>query len=377
MKTALAAAALLLLGATADAGPQDGAAKAFQKRPLYVVVPAPVRFSAWSAGKTLGDAPVLFVCPFCGIATGMLTSELARQDGDKVSSEHALADPAIAIAESLARSFCPMLACSAVHVVSQQVPRSLNSARELADFVPADGYAMIVRTDAWGFNHLVSHWKRYRVFHVASVLLFDMASGRRVAHHQLFYEEPIEDRDDAPTRDELLAGDAALLKAKLKATELEAPRKYAETLRSRWVSGSRHVGELARRYTAAWCGQDPAAVAEFFDEDGSLTINGGQPAVGRQAIEAVARSFMQAFPDMVVEMDGLKRKRVREREHFIYRWTLTGTNTGPGGTGARLRISGQEQWSIGTNGRIIASLGSYDEAEYQRQLNANQPTGTP
>ena len=64
--------------------------------------------------------------------------------------------------------------------------------------------------------------------------------------------------------------------------------------------------DFATRYTAAWCSQDPASVAAFFAEDGSLQVNDGEPAVGRDAITEVARGFMTAFPDMVVEMEGYK-----------------------------------------------------------------------
>lgn len=45
-----------------------------------------------------------------------------------------------------------------------------------------------------------------------------------------------------------------------------------------------------------------------------------------------------------------------------------GTNTGPGGTGQRVEISGYEQWTIGDEGLIEASLGHFDQAEYDRQL---------
>jgi hypothetical protein len=56
--------------------------------------------------------------------------------------------------------------------------------------------------------------------------------------------------------------------------------------------------DFARRYTEAWCSQDPAQVAAHYAPDGSLTINGGTPSVGRAAITEAARSFMTAFPDM-------------------------------------------------------------------------------
>jgi nuclear transport factor 2 (NTF2) superfamily protein len=121
---------------------------------------------------------------------------------------------------------------------------------------------------------------------------------------------------------------------------------------------------LAERYTDAWSSQDPSSVAAFYSQDGSLSVNDGHPAVGRAAVTAVAQGFMTAFPDMKVFMDALEL----EGERAIYRWTLVGTNTGPGGTGNRVRISGFEQWRIGADGLIAESQGHFDRTEYQRQL---------
>ena len=121
---------------------------------------------------------------------------------------------------------------------------------------------------------------------------------------------------------------------------------------------------FATKYTAAWCSQDAARVASFFAENGSLTINSGTPAVGRAAITAAAQGFMTGFPDMIVRMDDVTLEGSQARYH----WTLIGTNTGPGGTGNPVRISGYEEWTIGADGLIAESQGHFDEAEYQRQL---------
>ena len=122
--------------------------------------------------------------------------------------------------------------------------------------------------------------------------------------------------------------------------------------------------EFARKYTAAWCSQHAAGVAAFFTEGGSLQINQGPASVGRAAITAAAQGFMTAFPDMVVTLDAVSG----EGDHAVYCWTLTGTNTGPGGTGKAVRISGFEEWTIGSDSLIAESKGHFDEAEYQRQL---------
>ena len=123
--------------------------------------------------------------------------------------------------------------------------------------------------------------------------------------------------------------------------------------------------EFARGYTAAWSSGDSQQVADHYSRDGSLTINGGAPSVGRDAITAAARGFMDGFPDLRVELDDLKI----DGDSPEYHWTLTGTNTGPGGTGRLVRISGFERWTMSSEGLIAASVGSFDAAEWDRQVN--------
>ena len=125
--------------------------------------------------------------------------------------------------------------------------------------------------------------------------------------------------------------------------------------------------EFAKRYAQAWCSQNPEKVAAFFAKNGSLTVNDGPPAVGQAAITEVARGFMRDFPDMIVTMDDLKIGG-RSSCDAAFHWTLTGTNTGPGGAGKRVRISGYELWKIDSAGLIAESEGHFDSAEYERQL---------
>lgn len=126
------------------------------------------------------------------------------------------------------------------------------------------------------------------------------------------------------------------------------------------------LNDFATRYAAAWSGQDPAAFASFYAENGSLRINDGEPSLGRSAVEETARAFMTAFPDMVVRLAELRQAGGYAEFH----WHWTGTNTGPAGTGASVDLRGYEQWAFDSNGLILESLGHYDEEEYQRQLNA-------
>ena len=124
------------------------------------------------------------------------------------------------------------------------------------------------------------------------------------------------------------------------------------------------ITEFAKRYAKAWCGQNPESVAAFFAERGSISINNGPPAVGRAAIAKEAQAFMTTFPDMIVTFDKLDS----QPNATAFHWTLTGTNTGSGGTGKKVRISGYELWKIDNDGLIAESKGHFDSAAYERQL---------
>lgn len=125
---------------------------------------------------------------------------------------------------------------------------------------------------------------------------------------------------------------------------------------------------FAARYAEAWSGKDPVKFSEFYDEKGSLIVN-GSASVGRAAIIETARSYMAAFPDMVVRLDSLRE----ESGATVFHWTWTGTNTGPGGTGKAVHVTGYERWTLGIDGLILKSDGHFDNDEYQRQLKGELP----
>lgn len=124
------------------------------------------------------------------------------------------------------------------------------------------------------------------------------------------------------------------------------------------------MNNFGKRYATAWCSQKPDTVAAFFAENGSLTVNNGEPAVGRAAVAKSAEGFMTAFPDLRVVMDSL----VTTSHGTEFHWTLFGTNTGPGGTGKKVRISGVEIWQMGNDGLVLKSMGSFDAEEYALQI---------
>jgi len=73
---------------------------------------------------------------------------------------------------------------------------------------------------------------------------------------------------------------------------------------------------------------------------------------------------MTDLPDMVVRFDSL----VTRSNGTEFHWTLTATNSGPGGTGKKVRVSGYEFWQISKEGLISKSQGHFSTEEYNRQL---------
>lgn len=128
------------------------------------------------------------------------------------------------------------------------------------------------------------------------------------------------------------------------------------------IQDREEIEQLARAYTEAWCSRDPQRVAAHYATGGTIAINGGEAA----PIAGVAESFVTAFPDIQVFMDDL----VLGDDVVEYHWTFTGTSAE---TGKSVRISGFEEWVIGTDGLIAESRGHYDQAEYDRQLREGAP----
>ena len=123
---------------------------------------------------------------------------------------------------------------------------------------------------------------------------------------------------------------------------------------------SAELEKLAANYAKAWSSRNPKAVGAFFTQDALISVNDSAP----KPIAEVAAAFMRDFPDMIVTFDKLETRP----DGVAFHWTLIGTNTGPGGSGQCVRISGYELWQINNRGLIEKSEGHFDAAEYARQL---------
>lgn len=119
--------------------------------------------------------------------------------------------------------------------------------------------------------------------------------------------------------------------------------------------------DMAKRYADAWSSGSPDAVASFYEEDGKIVINDGEPTVGRAAITEVAQAFYDEFPGLAVHLD---LARVAGNS-AVFLWTLEGKHSG---TGNQVKVHGWEAWLLSDDVRVITSDGRFDAVEYDRQI---------
>lgn len=119
--------------------------------------------------------------------------------------------------------------------------------------------------------------------------------------------------------------------------------------------------EMTAAYTSAWNSGDPAVVADHYAPGRGITINRGDNQFGREAMIAMAGSFMAAFPDLKLTRDFYRVAG----DHAVYGWTLEGRHAE---TGNFVKASGWEEWELDDDCRITNSLGWFDAKDYEMQV---------
>jgi uncharacterized protein (TIGR02246 family) len=122
-----------------------------------------------------------------------------------------------------------------------------------------------------------------------------------------------------------------------------------------------NIAAMAAAYTAAWNSGSAEAVASFYAETGGIVINRGTPWKGRAGVQAMAEGFFADVPDLNLTCDVVRIAG----DHAVYLWTFTGHHAE---TRNPLRITGWEEWDLDGEGKVIASRGWFDAADYARQV---------
>lgn len=121
------------------------------------------------------------------------------------------------------------------------------------------------------------------------------------------------------------------------------------------------VQRMAESYAHAWSSGDPEAVVSFYRDDGRITINRGEPVIGRAALLDMVAGFYDEFPGLTVHLEHLRIAG----DHVMFGWILKGKHAS---TGNQVSVPGWEEWDLDEDLKIRTSLGWFDGEEYERQI---------
>jgi hypothetical protein len=189
----------LLMGCASTANIPLSTSQADQMRgkSLVVVTHEKPSFSAATATKAMFGA-------FGAIA---MISE-----GDQIVEANNIQDPSIYIGEEIAKSLAKRLDLSA------------SATANISDTADLDGLAgqyadsdliVFTQTRGWGFMYFPADWNNYKIGLNVTMKLIDANTRSVLAAADCVYSPEYADSDDAPSQEELLADDAAGLKAEL------------------------------------------------------------------------------------------------------------------------------------------------------------------
>jgi steroid delta-isomerase-like uncharacterized protein len=131
------------------------------------------------------------------------------------------------------------------------------------------------------------------------------------------------------------------------------------------------ASELVERLTEAWNRHDPDAVARCYAPDAiSRDVTLSEPLHGRGAIRNAAEMYMNAFPDIHLEI----RRLVCDGDVACEEWQATGTHQGDlmglKATGRSGTTRGCNVMVVSSDGLIESETTYWDAAGLYRQLGA-------
>ena len=167
-------------------------------RSLVVVAHEKPSFVAGSAAKGM----------FGGLGALAMISE-----GDEIVQANHVEDPAVEVGEQIATVLAARYDVAVHHPVEMSDSDDVSS---LTQRYAGNDLILFTRTRDWKFMYFPTDWDNYRVGLSLVVMLIDAGTGSTLAAADCAYWPEYDDSDRAPIRDDLLADNAAGLKAELR-----------------------------------------------------------------------------------------------------------------------------------------------------------------
>lgn len=160
-----------------------------------------------SVTRVLRPAPDFVAMTAGKAALGLIGTVASISAGNSLVAEHGIEDPARTIAAGLLKA---VEARHGMQVVAPSAPITERGPEALAAASNGARYLVDVQTLLWSFNYFPTDWTHYRVMHVATARLIDTKTMKVVSAGTCKHIPP--NNDNAPSYDQLLGQNAALLK---------------------------------------------------------------------------------------------------------------------------------------------------------------------
>ncbi len=185
----------------------DAAKKLEQKSLTSTAYTAKPDFAAMTAGKAM---------------FGVLGAVAMISAGNTLVAQNHVDDPALNISGQLSTLLMAkrnmQLRDELVHASKDDVPLLVAASK-------GGDYLLDVKTLGWGFGYFPTNWDHYRVSYSARMRLIDIASKAVVAESLCNIQ--YKDEAHAPSKDQLLTGEAALLKKMLNSAADDCTQQFA------------------------------------------------------------------------------------------------------------------------------------------------------
>jgi hypothetical protein len=140
---------------------------------------------------------------------GLIGAAMMISEGNKTIATNGIADPANAIGDALLHA---MQSAQGTQIVAAPVRIDSEEPARIAELAKGKArYVLDVRTLMWQMGYFPTDWTHYRVIYTAKARLIDVDAKNVVA--EAFCKQIPESNANAPTFDEMLALNAARLKA--------------------------------------------------------------------------------------------------------------------------------------------------------------------
>ncbi len=146
--------------------------------------------------------------------------------GNQIIEENAVPDPALDIVRQLAPLYVERLKTAQARIAKAW--KGSDDIPELVQSVKSKGAILDVKTMGWNIGYFPTNWTHYRITYVARARLIDATSGTLIGQAPCTYVS--DDESTAPTYDELMADQAALLKSKLATAATSCSSVISEAL---------------------------------------------------------------------------------------------------------------------------------------------------